>query len=590
MKPIAFFGIACVAALLAIISPKNAGPAVQARAATTVVASCTEAALRAAVAGGGIITFNCGVTPVTITVTAELQVTKDTFIDGGNLVTLSGGNATRVFHTAAYVALTLQNLSVSNGKPLSGNGSGAAVFGGWRGRLTVLHSHFENNDGTSGNMESGGGAIFVSAGSALIVRDSVFIGNRGTQGGAINNLLSNLTVENSQFINNDSTAGGVVGYGYGGAIYTDGASEYPYDAIGGRIQIFNSVFRGNTAAGQGGAVQAWVYPPDQVLVTDTTFDSNHVIPRSGGDAFGGALRLGDGRMVVANTTFTGNLARSQGGAIWIGDDNTNVSLNNVTIANNTAASVDGADGLGGGIMMAGGTLSVNNTTIANNHAGFLGGAIYGGGPNVILKNTIIANNTASNPWNIQRQCSALLTDAGNNLQYPANNPTDPTRPECTAGVQIVDPRVSTLADNGGPTWTIALLPGSPALNAGNTFTCLPTDQRGVPRPQGSACDIGAYEVVTRLTLNPPLAFVGDPGFTLTVSGDNFATGSAVYWNGTALTTSLVDRITLQAAVPGTQLSASASIPVTVSGSSLAGATIHILPLRGRIFLPSLWHD
>ena len=86
-------------------------------------------------------------------------------------------------------------------------------------------------------METGGGAIFVAAGSTLVVRDSVFLANRGTQGGAINNLLSNLTVENSQFINNDSTAGGTVGYGYGGAIYTDGASEYPDDPIGGQIRI-----------------------------------------------------------------------------------------------------------------------------------------------------------------------------------------------------------------------------------------------------------------------------------------------------------------------------------------------------------------
>jgi predicted outer membrane repeat protein len=172
-------------------------------------------------------------------------------------------------------------------------------------------------------METGGGAIFVAAGSALVVRDSVFSGNRGTQGGAINSLLSSLTVENSQFINN-STAGGAVGYGYGGAIYTDGASEHPDDAIGGQIRIAKTVFRGNVAAGQGGAVQAWVYPPDQVFVSDSTFESNQVIPRPGGEAFGGALRLGNGRMTIANTTFANNLARNQGGAVWIGG-NTAVS-------------------------------------------------------------------------------------------------------------------------------------------------------------------------------------------------------------------------------------------------------------------------
>ena len=295
-------------------------------------------------------------------------------------------------------------------------------------------------------------------------------------------------------------------------------------------------------------------------------------------------------MVVANTTFVNNLARNQGGALWIGGDKTEVSLNNVTLANNIAASVNGADGLGGGIMVAGGTLSVNNATIADNQAGFMGGAIYGGGSNVVLKNTIIANNTANNPWNINRQCTAVLTNGGNNLQHPANNPTDPDRLECTTGIQVIDPQLSQLADNGGPTWTMALLPDSPAIDTGNAATCLPTDQRGIRRPQGSSCDIGAYEVVTRLSLNPSAAFAGDRSFTLTILGDNFGAGSTVYWNSTPLATSYVDRIMLQAVVPSAKLSVPAHIPVTVTGSSLAGATIQILLLRSRIFLPALSLD
>ncbi len=587
MKPLLLFGLCFVAALVAICLPVNTGPAAQALAITSVVTDCTESALRAVVANGGLITFSCGTAPVTITLSTELQVAKDTNIDGGNLVTISGGNTTRIFHTANYVALTLHTLTISNGKPLTGNGSGAAVYGGWRGKVTVLHSRFEHNDGTSGNMETGGGAIFVAAGSTLIVRDSVFIGNRGTQGGAINNLLSNLTVENSQFINNDSTAGGTVGYGYGGAIYTDGASESPYDGIGGQIRIAKSVFQGNSAAGQGGAVQAWVYPPDQVQVTDTTFDSNQVIPRPGGDAFGGALRLGNGTMSVANTTFTHNLARNQGGAVWIGGANTNVSLNNVTVANNIAASANGVDGLGGGIMIAGGAVSLNNTTIAGNHAGFMAGGIYGGGSNVTLRNTIIANNTSSNPWNMNRQCSDALADGGNNLQYPANNPTDPSPQECTHAIQVIDPHLGALTDNGGRTWTMALLPGSPAIDAGNSATCLPADQRGVPRSQGSSCDSGAYEVVAHLTLIPPVAFAGDPDFTLTVSGDNFAEGNIANWNGTPLSTTILNRLTLLAVVPGTKLSALDTISISVSNSNLAPAPLQILQLQGRVFLPSM---
>jgi hypothetical protein len=436
-------------------------------------------------------------------------------------------------------------------------------------------------------METGGGAIFVAAGSTLIVRDSVFSGNHGTQGGAINNLLSSLTVENSQFINNDSTAGGTAGYGYGGAIYTDGASEHPDDALGGQIRIVNSVFRGNQAAGQGGAVQAWVYPPDEVLVSDSTFDSNEVIPRSGGDAYGGGLRLGNGTMTVINTTFANNIARDQGGALWIGDSHTKVNLDNVTIANNAAMSADGKAGLGGGIMLASGTLDVNNSTIANNQAGYMGGAIYGGGANVVLKNTIIANNTANNQWNMKQHCSDVLIDGGQNLQYPRNNPTDPARPECVAGIQIVDPHLSALANNGGATWTMALPSNSPAVDAGNLATCALTDQRGIPRPQGSSCDVGAYEVVNRLTLRPSIVFAGDPGFTLTVIGDNFGPGSVIQWSGTQLPTSVVDRITLQAAVSSSKIAAPENIAVAVSGSSLPPAVLQIIPLRSRVDLPLL---
>jgi hypothetical protein len=579
-----------VFALVATLLSVSTEAVTDAHVSQTIVTDCSEAGLRAALANGGLITLSCGTTPVTITLAAELQVTKDTIIDGSDLVTISGGKVTRVFHTGNYVAFTLQNITVSNGKPLSGDGSGAAIYGGWRGKVTVLHSRFEDNDGTSGNMETGGGAIFVAAGSTLIVRDSVFSGNRGTQGGAINNLLSNLTVENSQFIDNDSTAGGPVGYGYGGAIYTDGASEHPNDAIGGQIRIVQSVFRGNVAAGQGGAVQAWVYPPDQVVVSDTTFDSNQVIPRPDGSAFGGALRLGNGKMIVANTTFVNNLARNQGGAMWIGDDHTDVNLNNVTMVNNTAASVNGADGLGGGIMLASGTLSVNNATIASNHAGFMGGAIYGGGSNVVLKNTLIANNTADNPWSIKRQCAAVLIDGGGNLQFPTNNPTDPTRPECTTGVQVIDPHLNTLTDNGGPTWTMALSPTSPAIDAGSSSTCPAIDQRGVPRPQGGSCDSGAYEVVARLSLNPAIAFVGDQSFTLTMQGDNFESGSTIYWNGTALATTFIDRITLQASVPSTNLSAPTIVLISVIGSSLPSAIFQIVPLYGRVYLPFASHQ
>ncbi len=118
-------------------------------------ASCTETALDAAVAAGGIVTFYCGTAPVTITVTSEVPVTQDTTIDGGNLVTLSGGKKTRIMHiksawNVATPLLTVQNLAFTDGyttdvlNTTSTKEGGAAIFEDG-GSLTVIDCTFTDN-------------------------------------------------------------------------------------------------------------------------------------------------------------------------------------------------------------------------------------------------------------------------------------------------------------------------------------------------------------------------------------------------------------------------------------------------------------
>lgn len=87
-----------------------------------------------------------------------------------------------------------------------------------------------------------------------------------------------------------------------------------------------------------------------------------------------------------------------------------------------------------------------------------------------------------------------MTNGGNNLQFPAKNPNDPSDQDCAAGIVTADPKLSPLANNGGSNQTMALLTGSPAINTGNNATCPTTDQQGVARPQGGVCDIGAFEL------------------------------------------------------------------------------------------------
>ena len=459
-------------------------------------ASCTETALRSAIGGGGNVSFNCGGAPLTISVSDDLLISRDTMLDGGGLISLSGGNATRVLQTANYITFTLQNITIRDGKEPGADGSGSGLFGGYRGNVNLINTRFENNDGTAGDKEQGGGAVFVKAGSALYVYNSTFSRNRGVNGGAINNLLSNLTVISSTFIGNSAlTLGGLSSQGEGGAIYTDGASEYIGDNLGGAIVIRNSTFLSNTARGQGGALFAWAYSPDVIVLDYNRFLSNTatIDPISNGSALGGALRIGNARAFLSNSLFTYNIARSQGGAFWTEGLQTTL-ITNVTFAHNRAVSDDatGKGGLGGALAGDGNWTCVN-CVIANNQAGFMGGGIFGSGSATLL-NSIVAHNTAfndGNPWNIQQNCSQNVVNGGNNIQFPAKQTNDPNDANCLSSVTFANPLLSALADNGGPTLTMALSASSPAINVGNPATCAPLDQRGYAR--NGVCDIGAYE-------------------------------------------------------------------------------------------------
>jgi predicted outer membrane repeat protein len=134
---------------------------------------------------------------------------------------------------------------------------------------------------------------------------------------------------------------------------------------------------------------------------------------------------------------------------------------------------------GGGIFNASGMLTVTSATLSENSSNFSGGGIYNATGTVTLKNTIVANSLSGG------NCFGSISDSGGNLSWP-----DTTCPGTN-----VDPLfdLSGLQDNGGATETIALQAGSPAIDGG-TATCGTDDQRGVERPQGTACDNGAFEM------------------------------------------------------------------------------------------------
>jgi predicted outer membrane repeat protein len=187
---------------------------------------------------------------------------------------------------------------------------------------------------------------------------------------------------------------------------------------------------------------------------------------------------------LTNVTLSGNSAKNDGGGLSTKRDviSQTLTLNNVTITNNTADSDNDGAGNGGGIYELVNPVLVQNSIIAGN---FDTPDNAGGGT-------------------ISPDCSGTFSSQGHNLigsNDGCNDFVDGVNDDIVgAGTSPIDPLLGPLANNGGSTQTHALLPGSPALNAGNPltpgsggFACAANDQRGVTRPQSSACDVGAFE-------------------------------------------------------------------------------------------------
>jgi uncharacterized repeat protein (TIGR01451 family) len=338
------------------------------------------------------------------------------------------------------------------------------------GPVTMNNLTFSN-----GYSATSGGAIVVSAGTTLNVADCTFSLNTAvTAGGAI--AVGNgatLGVLRSTFSINSATAatGSAVG---GGAIWADTNST---------VSVVNSMFAGNIA-------------------TATLNDTG-----------GGGINFHGASLLIQGSTFTGNYATGfLGGALLLFGT---TGIENSTFVNNNASFS------GGAIYVSAGSADIRNATItanAPNNEGVLCGGLavasFGApAPSASIRNTILTRNSGSPDKGSALDCVGPVTSNGYNILGDRNN-------GCNFGAHDIGsyaPQLGALGSNGGPTQTLVPLAGSPAIDAGDPAGCLALgggvmviDQRGLPRPVGPRCDIGAVEVQAGAATPPALTAAFNP--------------------------------------------------------------------------------
>ena len=378
--------------------------------------------------------------------------------------------------------------------------AGTFNLDGLKGHLGVVDDLIITGAGAaqtiiSGDLVNPSRIFFLDTGTNLTI-EGVTIEKGSTQfnnaGGVMQAIaLGSLTIRDSVIRNNSSQ--------FGGAIY---ASQNLNLGLG-TITIENTTFSGNsTRLGPGGAIRLFNNP---VTITDSTFIDNQ--SRTAGEeeaSNGGALHVTGGTLTITGSTFSGNSAGSgpdsdagSGGAIFV--NGAEATIVNSTISGNLAYAHGGAIAASDGALV-----NLIHSTVAQNTSVLKGAGLYAlssevptkqgdaTGGNIDLTDSLIHNNQSAAASNCEVVGSGTITSAGGNLSDDATctGLTDPTDLNDNSGTTL-----GALADNGGPTRTHALMAGSTAIDAVPCIQGITDDQRDVSRPQGSGCDIGAYELV-----------------------------------------------------------------------------------------------
>ena len=410
--------------------------------------------------------------------------------------------------TTSGPTVTLSGLTITGGK-VSGSdaqtNSGGGIYNN-HGILTVSNTVLRSNSATNGGAICNDGSLSDNA--TLRLSNSTLTENTATGGGG--GLFNNgsgggsapLVISNCVFTSNSATNGGAIlndGHAGGSATITE---------------LSNSVLSANTASANGGAIKnnGITGGSATLVISDTTVSANTAANGGGIDNAGTA---GSATQAISTSTFNANTAAANGGAI----NNEGRTAGSATLTVGTSTFFANTAGAKGGAILndgrnaGSGTVEIDNSTLKSNTASMTSAAIdsdgTGGSATLALGSTILANGPSAN-LTLTVNSETTFTSKNYNLSSdPAGatgasaGTTGPGGPYLTEGGdrRNTDPKLDPrgLRDNGGPTQTIALLSGSPAIDQG--ISSFSTDQRGFPRPidnpaisnAADGSDIGAYE-------------------------------------------------------------------------------------------------
>jgi hypothetical protein len=458
--------------------------------------------------------------------TAQFRLLVVANQNGGSIVlndlTMRGGRSSS-YGGALYTGgrpVTLNRVVFDDNRAVTYAG---AVATSSQGGLLVANDCTFTNNQTNGQ----GGAIVASPAT---ISNSTFTGNSAVYGGALyyhQGSGANFNITDSTFTGNHAAASA----GIGGAIYYSGTanihrSRFEGNSAGstnssggaiaglGTLNLFDSLLNDNEA-NEGGGLHL---SNCNVTITRSTISNNQALTH-----FGGGIYFNTGSGTVSASTINGNTAGIDGGGLWT--SNINLTLANVTVDSNTSGQY------GGGIYyqsFSPKTLTVNNVTVTGNVAASQGGGIfrYDFDGTISAKNSIIALNTSNinNAPNIYAPTAGTFTSLGYNLigVKDGANFTNAAGDQTGTSANPLNPLLGPLQNNGGTTFTRALLAGSPALDAASPSlpgsggdACETTDQRGISRPQDAnndgvaICDVGAFEQLrVPVCVPPPAGLVG----------------------------------------------------------------------------------